>query len=82
MCRCPAVPGSRTNISRTSSSFTQEISLALVLIGNRKSRGSFSWDEDVLERRVKDLLTQRAVETARYYWSETGGGIMGVRTHE
>lgn len=37
------------------------------------NRGRFSWDEDVLDKTVKDMLVDRAVTTVRHYWSETGG---------
>ncbi|CAN0452493.1 unnamed protein product, partial [Ectocarpus sp. 12 AP-2014] len=45
--------------------------------GSSNGRESYSWDEDVLDRAVKDMLVDRAVETVRHLWNETGGDIYG-----
>lgn len=39
----------------------------------RDQRSPFSWDEEVLDQTVKDILVDRAIKTLRHYWSETGG---------
>ena len=36
-------------------------------------RGSYSWDEGVLDKAVKDMLVERAEDTIRHFWNETGG---------
>eukprot|EP00752_Nemacystus_decipiens_P014568 g12974.t1 len=40
-------------------------------------RGSYSWEESVLDKAVKDMLVERAVDTIRHLWNETGGDIYG-----
>eukprot|EP00903_Cladosiphon_okamuranus_P018961 g17438.t1 len=40
-------------------------------------RGSYSWEESVLDKAVKDMLVERAVDTVRHLWNETGGDIYG-----
>ncbi|CAM9933718.1 unnamed protein product, partial [Ectocarpus sp. 13 AM-2016] len=49
----------------------------ITMSGSSNGRESYSWDEDVLDRAVKDMLVDRAVETVRHLWNETGGDIYG-----
>eukprot|EP00904_Undaria_pinnatifida_P005975 jgi/Undpi1/2507/HiC_scaffold_13.g05886.m1 len=36
---------------------------------------NFSWDEEVLEKALKDMLVERAVLAIKHFWSETGGDL-------
>lgn len=51
----------------------------LLRIGSSGGGGggsNFSWDEEVLEKALKDMLVERAVLAIKHFWSETGGGPM------
>ncbi|CAM9874800.1 unnamed protein product [Scytosiphon promiscuus] len=69
----------RSRLSSSSSTARRTISL----FGSRgdSNRDSYNWEEDVLDREVKDMLVKRAVDTIRYLWNETGGDIYGQWLH-
>lgn len=55
---------------------TMTMMMTMMMVSRRDTdRGSYSWEESVLDKAVKDMLVERAVDTIRHLWNETGGEL-------
>lgn len=73
---CSLEEGHSIVAKRTLARHRNSLGVYVCILFNRKDRENFSWEEEILEKKVKDMLVDRALHTARFYWSETGGVVL------